>query len=557
MDILPDDFDFANEYQHLPIYTVSHRPLLLLRISERSMSRLTRRQLLQQVGQGMIVASIGVHGAEALGLGTVLAEEGDDTRLRFGKWEPLVGLLQETPPDRLLPVVVEKLRQGTPLSDLVAAGALANARAFGGDDYVGFHTLMALTPSFQMAARMPEQMQALPVLKVLHRNSRRIHERDQRGSDTLQPIIVSDGTNSGATGEALRHAVRGRDKSEAERIFARIASGSVDHAFNELLVAVEDADEVHRVVLPYKARELADIVGVEHAHTLLRQSVRFCVNAESDNYSAAFLETREILPKLFDEYRLLEPRTATRPADAATVTSLTDAIFRSTPADAAAAVAAALADGLDWKGIGEAISLAANQLVLRDLGRPESQSRLPEKPPGSIHGDSIGVHAGDSANAWRNMAGYANPHHRQACLILGAHQVATDRIRRGGKFLEWEPWPTAEHRERISTGSPEELLKVLEGAIRENDQPLAAAATRAYGDGGFSVEPLFTLLLNYAISEDGALHAEKYYGTVLDDYRLTRPDLRWNHVVGLARVTASAFGFPAPGVAEARELLKS
>ena len=35
--------------------------------------------------------------------------------------------------------------------------------------------------------------------------------------------------------------------------------------------------------------------------------------------------------------------------------------------------------------------------------------------------------------------------------------------------------------------------------------------------------PVFDLMLRYAISEDGALHAEKYYQTVSEEFALTRP----------------------------------
>jgi len=31
----------------------------------------------------------------------------------------------------------------------------------------------------------------------------------------------------------------------------------------------------------------------------------------------------------------------------------------------------------------------------------------------------------------------------------------------------------------------------------------------------------------YAVSEDGALHAEKYFYTVWDDFHATRPSARW------------------------------
>jgi hypothetical protein len=77
-----------------------------------------------------------------------------------------------------------------------------------------------------------------------------------------------------------------------------------------------------------------------------------------------------------------------------------------------------------------------------------------------------------------------------------------------------------------------------------------------YGQLGHDPRPVFDLLLRYAVSEDGALHAEKFYRTCAEEFAGTRPAFRWRHLVALARVTASEYGRPAPGVAEARELLR-
>jgi hypothetical protein len=66
---------------------------------------------------------------------------------------------------------------------------------------------------------------------------------------------------------------------------------------------------------------------------------------------------------------------------------------------------------------------------------------------------------------------------------------------------------------------------------------------------------VFDLLLKYAVSEDGALHAEKYYRTATEEFATIRPAFRGRQMVALARVTASEQGFPAPGLEEARELL--
>jgi hypothetical protein len=514
----------------------------------------SRREFLTDVSKGMVIASVGSSLAADLGLGAAFAQEGPEA-LTFGRLEPLVCLMQETPAARLLPQLVRRLRDGTELRQLVAAAALANARTFGGEDYVGFHTLMAIAPAFHMAGELPEARRPLPILKVLFRNTTRIQERGGRRNEVLRPVRPQAPPADRPGGEVLRDAVRRTDMDAAERTFASLASGNADEAFNHLLIAVEDATEVHRVVLPYRAWDLLGVIGREQAHTLLRQSVRYCVRAENPRHAAWARPVREAIPRLLDRHRLLGRRQGTRRPEDRWVEELSMTLFRSTPEAAAEAAAAALAEGFLPDAVGEAISLAANQLVLRDAGRPAGQT-APNRPVGSVHGDSIGVHACDSANAWRNMARVANPRNRVVCLLLGAWQVASDRSNRGGDFLRWEPWPSAEARGRIRARERAPLLREAEDAIRNRDQQRASAAAALYGEMGHAPRPLFDLLLRYAVSEDGALHAEKYYRTVSEEFAATRPACRWRQLIALARVTASAYGQPAPGYGEAVRLLE-
>src|SRR6266704_4980613 len=243
----------------------------------------TRREFLAEVGRGMLVATVGYELASELGLAATLGEE---TALSFGPLEPLVCLMQETPVNRLLPTLVERLRAGTELGRLVAAAALANARTFGGEDYVGFHTMMALAPSLHMARELPEALQPLPVFKVLYRNTNRIQEKGGRNEEVLHPFKPAALGEGRSGAELLREAVHRKDVSEAERTFATLAQLSADDALNQLLHTVQDNTEVHRVVLPYRAWDLLDLIGRDHAHTLLRQSLRYCVKAESWPHTA-------------------------------------------------------------------------------------------------------------------------------------------------------------------------------------------------------------------------------------------------------------------------------
>jgi hypothetical protein len=101
--------------------------------------------------------------------------------------------------------------------------------------------------------------------------------------------------------------------------------------------------------------------------------------------------------------------------------------------------------------------------------------------------------------------------------------------------------PYDEHRALVKVQDATGLLAETEDAIRHNDQGHATAAIAIYGERGYAVEPVFDLMLKYAVSEDGRLHGEKYFHTVREEYRTTRPAFRWRQIVGLARVTTELY----------------
>src|SRR5437899_2728286 len=79
-----------------------------------------------------------------------------------------------------------------------------------------------------------------------------------------------------------------KDMATADQVFAAAAAKGPEDALNEVLLAVEECLEVHRVVLPYRAWDLLPIIGREHAQTLLRQSVHYCVKTDNPNYRSRF-----------------------------------------------------------------------------------------------------------------------------------------------------------------------------------------------------------------------------------------------------------------------------
>jgi hypothetical protein len=503
----------------------------------------TRREFLADVGRGMLTVSLGSAVAADLGLGHASAADGAEA-LSFGKLEPLAALLQETPTSKLMPVLVGKLKDGTDLRTLVAAGALANARSFGGRHYEGYHTFMALAPAFEMARELPEAERPLPVLKVLYRNATHIQLKGGRKNEELHPVAPTPVPAGKNADEVLQDLTRKNDPKAAEGVFAAVAHDSPEDAFNHVLYCVEDDVNVHRVVLAWRAWATLDFTGKEHAHTLLRQSVLFCCNENRGGYRA---QIQTLLPKLLDQYKLAGKKFGTREADDAWVEALAEVVYGGGREKAADAVAAAIAEGFAPTPIAEAISLAANKLLLNDPGRSKPDGA--EKPVGSVHGASVGLHACDAANAWRNIGRVSDHRHAVASLIVGAYHTAGQN---GGQLKE--PFHAAAL-DKVRAGDPAELLRKVTDAIRAGDQATAAAAAQRYGEAGHPARGLFDVLLRYGVSEDGALHAEKYYRTATDEFAATRPAFRWRQPVALARVTASEYGKTAPGYDEAKRLL--
>ena len=512
------------------------------------MAAKTRREFLDCVGRGMLVAGLGTSLSHDLGFSTAFAAEGEE-ELSFGPYDALVDLLQNTPADKLQPVLVKMLQSGeTDLRSLVAAGALANAETFGGQDYVGFHTAMAMLPSLNMTEQLPTERRPLPVLKVLYRNTQQCQQHGGASVKTLMALHAAEHSPEGDLGLAIRDAARRGEMQQAENLFSTASKASTDEMFNILQPVMQDDINVHRFVFAYRTHSLAQMLGQDYAYDILRQCVRFCVDHEQSRLERNYPESpiRVLMPKLLDQYKLAGLKTGKRDPGDAWVDETSLAIYNGPRDRAAEIAAAALAEGIDPEAVGEAISLASNLLVLRQ-GTDNWRT----------HGDSRGVHSSDATNAFRNMARLSETRHAVTGLIVAAyHSSAHDPF-------PTEAYPTEEHRAAIKTTDAKQLLAEAEDAVKHNDQGRAAAAIEIYSEQGYAPEPVFERMLTYTISEDGRLHGEKYYHTVGEEFRTIRPAFRWRQLVGLARVTASAYGynredqhgFRAPGYEEACRLL--
>jgi hypothetical protein len=344
-------------------------------------------------------------------------------------------------------------------------------------------------------------------------------------------------------------AGRSGEFESAEATFARVAARGPQAAYASLQPLVRDNIDVHQVVLAYRSWDMMRLAGEENAHVLLRQVLRQCIDRDENRrrQGRQAPSIRKLLPQLVDAHGLDRTIATTKRLALSELEELAQLIFSSDRDESAEHVAAQLAAGVSRDDIGEALSLAAVRLLLHDPGR---SSGTKGKPKGSVHGASVGLHAADSANAWRGIAEHTDASNANACLVTAAWHAAGQ----SGRMDRSQPHH-ASARESAKRVPPDELLGAVAEALRGGDQRLSCALAERYGELGRDPEALISILIEPATLFDGALHHEKYFHTATVEFARTRPASRWAHLIALTRVMASGYGFEAQGLDLSRRLL--
>lgn len=504
---------------------------------------LNRREFAKSLGFGFLAAGLGGFAGRTALAWPGMRRIGDP--LDFGPLEALAAMMQDTEAAKLLPLVVQKLKSGTALSDLSAAAALANARTFGGEDYVGYHCAMSVVPALEMAAWMPDGASALPTLKLLVRNTTRMRECGGREKEKMKKIApIERVTDPGA---ALLSAERALENEKAIAILSAEALADPARAMEILQPIVRENIDVHQVVLAWRAWDLIRIAGRAQADTLLVSALRQCLDREAGRVKKNRPE-QDLRKNLGSVIAQRKPvlSSSSKPADDGRVEKLAQRFFESSSNDAMAACVDAMLEGLGADAIGEAMSVASARLLLCDKGRRTPAGSV---PAGTVHGATVGLHAIDSANAWRHIVEVA-PREAVPTLLAGAWHT-------GGQSVHVEK--EVFHASAVADAekiAPEKLIDALDQAVAAGDQKLSAAIGERIGKTSRDADPLFRKLAGYYVDDDGFLHHEKFFFTCVEEYRRARPAFRGHWTAVAARVAASARGIAAPGVPEARELLK-
>ncbi len=287
--------------------------------------------------------------------------------------EALVRLIEDTPRDRLLELVGERVRAGTSYQQILSALMLAGVRGIQPRP-VGFkfHAVLVVNSAHLASLAAAERDRWLPLFSAID-NYKNSQARNAQEGDWRMSALADD--RLPAPEQAVRNFRTAMDNWETE---------NADRAAAQL-ARIASLNEVYEMLWRYGARDFRDIghkaifvansyrtlvtIGWRHAEPIVR-SVAYALQdsgrdrdpATSDH--AADRPGRDNLQKLTRIRAAWQRGRVTREA----VTELLATLRTASPSDAADAVVAKLNDRVDPACVWDALFLCAGELLMKQPG---------------------------------------------------------------------------------------------------------------------------------------------------------------------------------------------
>jgi len=472
---------------------------------------LTRRSFLRNTASAGFLGSIG--GLDALvRTGEAHAAETNVTpeMVRFTpEIEPLVRLIEDTPRERCIEAVAERIHQGTTYQQVLAATFLAGIRNVNPQPPgFKFHCVFLAHSANYLAQSAPVEERLLPLFWVLD-VFKKSQADDKRGGD----FVLRE--QSGTVPDALsartefREAMENWDEPRADAAVTALArSGDPQRVFDQLWVyGARDYRNIgHKAIFVANAWRTLEAIGWQHAEPTLRSLVLglldFGKSEVVNDYGLddqSYPANVELVAKNADALPLNWNGTA---ANEAVTQALLDPL-REGQTDAACAMAMGFLRDKKCEGqaIWDAVHLAACEMMMRQPGIG-------------------GIHTVTSVNGLRFAYEHsADPETKLLMLLQGVGWMGQFRnfmkpVRDNDLRID------AIERSDISTDA-DTASESIYAAVSTN-RNAAARMTFAYAQQ-HDVANLFAIGRRLVFLKSSEHHHLKWPAALFEDYRLVSP----------------------------------
>jgi hypothetical protein len=461
--------------------------------------------------------------------------------------EPLVQFIEDTPPMDIIDETLKKLREGTPINQMLTASALAVTRSSDlppGHHGGPLHPLAGLYAISNLIGRLEGEDKFLPVVQHVALSNKHVNAPETSPYQLLEFAPLNFENFEKAKAAFLLACNRG-ESLKADHIYQWIWDNAEPIEAFDLLMSIaipkNNVDDHYFVFPGYLWRSFeAGVLDKKYLSVLMRPSVK---------YAARFpiAPAQPELDSLIKDMKLLEKVTRQETGDDETIAvgRLGKNIGQVEDfAEIPVMIASALARGLSLDGAGEALSIGAAGLFTRSLG-----------------GNPMDVHLHTSINLRRYLIGLPGLALRSKLLLLLNWHLGPE-IR--STAMRMEPpgsQPDMAAVKALPPRSQEALLDAITHSIYTQPPTDWSTVTNLglmravpevkhtielavqYVENRYDPEALIARLAEIVCHDNFTeMHAFKHHNAIVEEFRNTREPWRWMHLVAGCQAAAISFG---------------
>ena len=451
--------------------------------------------------------------------------------------EERIGWLCNLAPATAVEAIAAALIAGADEDTLWAAGALTATRHLNNQarNLLGFvsHAMIGCEDARRLARGQPERTRWLLVIQALYQVVCDLHDPCFAPSQLLPYWPTREQTVAESIAQ-FRSDIRFGEYMRADHRLSALALDLPQADVIDLLLDIGLEGMItddHTLITPVLSLGMVDLVGWQPGFDMLRWGLR---------YSASF--PRNFAPYdracgLQQHYQLDHGAHASA-FQPERVGAVRAAFHTATACDRPELAAHMLAhDGCSPDTVLAAVSLVAADFYL--MTEP-----VPHQDYDAVSREVAPIHINTTTNVLRESQRAMCPATRaraaiQAGSLLERGPSVLDAQFNFVPFVPSRAYPYAEDVAILHGNTPLQLLQTLDDALLAHDHRTATAAVQAYADTGAAPEPLISLLIAVACTDNGTLlHNFKHlHASVEEFHACTLPD-RWNFLIAAARFIA-------------------
>jgi hypothetical protein len=441
--------------------------------------------------------------------------------------EPLVRLLEETPRERLLEEVAQRIQRGLSYQELLAALLLAGVKNVEPRPSVGhkFHTVLVVNSAHLASMASPPEHRWLPIFWALDyyksAEKRDVEERDW----TMSTVDESAMPPAHKARAAFVTAMDNWDDAAADAAVAGLARSAGANEIYELFFryGMRDFRSIgHKAIYVANSCRTLACIGWQHSEPVLRSLAYALLMHEGENPAKRDASADQPFRRNEELAKRIRPEWPDGKLDAAATMELLETMRGASNDEASDAVVAILNRGVAPQSVWDAMHVAASELLMRQPG-------------------IVALHAVTTTNALHYAyQASANDDTRRLLLLQNAAFLAMFRDSMGGRgrIKKLSIADLSPDDGKPSDIAVEKIFAELRSEPMSAAQNLLAYLQRPSADATSAKELMDTARMLVFLKGDNA-HDYKFSSAILEDYYHVSPEWRNQYLA------ANAFMLPS------------